>query len=78
MVRVLVCDICKQPTDEIASKMFFTPITRGNGGRNSAYSRYELHLDVGVCCVERVKKGFNWHKRISAKQYAQSRRKASR
>jgi hypothetical protein len=71
----LVCDLCRRVTPVIAGKLFFTPTVPGNGGANNFHNRYELHLDVGVCCEKELRRKFNWRKRMTAKQYAKSRRK---
>ena len=44
------------------------------GVNNGVHSNYTHHLDVGVCCKERIFKAFRFQKRMSAKEYQRSRR----
>lgn len=74
MARELRCDICKRPTTELVGKLFYTPLTRGQGA-NSFHARYSHHADVGSCCAERLLAGFDFQERKSAKEYHASRRK---
>lgn len=76
MGRQLHCDICKKPTDEIVGKLFYAPMVKGSGAR-SFHNNYQLHLDVGVCCRDRLlsPRSFKWTKRVSAKEYNDNRRK---
>jgi hypothetical protein len=71
-----VCDICGKVTDEIVGKVFFTTLTPARS-KNSFHNHYELHADVGACCVEKLKKGFRWRKRMSAQQYQLARRRTA-
>lgn len=74
MAKQFTCDVCRKITDEIVAKLFLTPMVRGRGG-NSFNSNYTHHLDVGVCCSDRLMKGFNWQERQTAADYHRSRRK---
>jgi hypothetical protein len=77
MASVIICDICKKPTAEIVGKLFYAPMTRSRSAK-SFHNNYELHCDVGVCCEIRLRKGFTWRQRMSAKLYhARGKRKAS-
>jgi hypothetical protein len=67
--KVLVCDLCRKPTDAIVGKMFYAPTTNGNGGAKSFHNKYQLHLDVGVCCEDKMKRNFKWRQRVSAAVY---------
>ena len=69
----ITCDICKRPTEAIVGKLFFAPTTRARGAK-AFHNNYELHLDVGSCCEAKLKKGFRWRQRMSAEQYAETRR----
>lgn len=73
MATEISCDICKKPTEAIVGKLFFAPTTRARGAK-AFHNNYELHLDVGVCCADKLKKSFRWRKRISAAAYAEQRR----
>lgn len=75
MARPLICDICKKETDAIAGKLFYAP-NRNDGGK-SFHNNYQFHLDVGVCCEQRLlhPSNFRWTKRISAKAYHTLRRR---
>lgn len=69
------CDICRKPTPRIVAKLFYGPIIKGSS--NAIHSNYTHHLDVGECCgggSSKILKLFNWQKRRSAKEYAESRR----
>lgn len=81
MGRELVCDICRKPTTEIVGKLFYAPMTASVGAK-SFHNNYQLHADVGVCCgspnghtASRIQRLFNWRKRMTAKQYHESRRR---
>lgn len=69
------CDICQQPA-EIVGKMFLTPVQRGSSAK-SFHNNYQFHLDVGACCMPKVKKAWKWRKRMTARQYADARRNGS-
>jgi hypothetical protein len=78
MARVFHCDICKKQTDSIVAKMFFAetgkaPIRSKNA--KSIHNNYTKHLDVGVCCVDRVITAFNWSDRMTADEYNRTRAK---
>lgn len=73
MGRELVCDICKKPTEAIVGKLFYGPLVKGSA--RAVHSNYTHHADVGSCCGDRLLGSFNFRKRLTAKQYAQSRRK---
>ena len=75
MARKIICDICKNETTELVGKVFFTPLGHGRG-RNNFANNYTHHADVGVCCAKRLLSGFNFSPRKSAKEYAETRRKA--
>lgn len=76
MARQYRCDVCSRNTDEIVAKLFVTPMIRGRGG-NAFNSNYTHHCDVGVCCHERLMKGFQWQERKTAAEYQKSRRKTT-
>ena len=71
----LVCDVCKKPTERIVGKLFYAPIIPGVS--NSVHSNYTHHLDVGVCCKDRLLRSFAFKKRVKAREYHE-RRKAGR
>ena len=68
----LKCDVCKQPTERIVGKLHFIPMIPGLS--QSRHSNYSHHADVGVCCQTRLLKGFNFKKRVTAKEYNESRK----
>jgi hypothetical protein len=72
MARVLQCDICRKPTEAVVAKMFFGPLSRGSA--KAYHSNYSHHLDVGVCCAEKIQKLFGWQKRVTAKEYHKRRK----
>jgi hypothetical protein len=79
LARVITCDICKQPTSQIVAKMFYAemrkePIRSKNA--KSIHNNYTKHLDVGICCAERVITGFQWRDRMTAAEYHASRSKS--
>lgn len=75
MARTLICDVCKKETEELAGKMTFIPLLPGKGA-NGFHNRYSHHLDVGICCRDRLLKSFNWTERVSKAEYDASRRKS--
>ena len=77
MARTFFCDVCRKKTDEIVGKLFYTALTPGRGANNFS-NNYSHHLDVGSCCADRLLKGFNFHERLTAKEYAKQRRKSER
>lgn len=74
--ETLVCDICKRPTEKLVGKLFYAPTSRARS-RKAFHNNYEMHLDVGVCCEEKLKRTFNWRQRLTAAEYRASRRRAS-
>lgn len=70
------CDICKKPTEKIVAKLYLTPLTKREN-KNGAFNRYKFHLDVGVCCEDRLRTGFRWSERMTAQQYNDSRRRTA-
>lgn len=67
----LTCDICKRPTARIVGKLQYVPVFAGS---RAVHSNYSHHLDVGVCCKDRLFKSFNFTKRKTQAEYQQSRR----
>ena len=76
MAKVFHCDVCKRRTTEIVGKMFYTPLTPGRTA-NGFNSNYTHHLDVGVCCGDKLLKSFDWQKRKTATDYNKGRRKSA-
>lgn len=68
----LRCDICKKPTEQIVGKLFFGPVIRGTS--RAVHSSYTHHADVGACCKDRLLKGFNFRKRLTAVEYREQRK----
>jgi len=73
-VVTLRCDICKKPTEAIAGKLYYSTVT---SGVRSLLSNYSHHADVGVCCADRLLRGFDFKKRITKEEY-NSKRKNSK
>jgi hypothetical protein len=69
---VKTCDVCRKETEQIVGKLQFIPSIPGVTSIN--HSNYTHHLDVGVCCKEKVFKAFNFRKRQSAAEYQRSRK----
>lgn len=72
-VTIKKCDICKQETAKIVGKLQFIPAIPGVS--SVRHSNYTHHLDVGVCCKDRLFKSFNFRMRVTAAEY-QAQRKA--
>jgi hypothetical protein len=71
------CDVCKKPCEHIVAKMYYGPMVKGSS--KAYHSNYSHHLDVGECCGvnapgRNILKIFNWRERMSAKEYAESRK----
>lgn len=66
------CDICHKPTEAIVAKLHFIP--RMPGASRSIHSNYTHHADVGLCCKERLLRGFNFRERITAEEYHERRK----
>jgi hypothetical protein len=66
------CDICKKPTDRIVGKLHFVPMIPGVS--RGVHSNYSHHADVGECCKDRLLKGFNFRKRLTADEYQAQRK----
>lgn len=79
MSRVLTCDICKSNTSAIVAKMFYAEMGKEpirSKKAKSIHNNYTKHLDVGVCCADRVTTAFQWRDRMTAAEYHESRRKS--
>jgi len=57
VAKTITCDICEKPA-ELAAKLYLGP--RGKG---KDYNTYTAHMDVGVCCLTRVKNLGKWQQR---------------
>lgn len=68
----LVCDVCGKATERIVAKLLYVPMIPGVN--RSAHSNYTHHCDVGVCCQQRLVRGFRFRKRQTAGEYHASRR----
>jgi hypothetical protein len=78
MAREIVkrCDVCKKPTDHIAAKLLYIPLTPNGSTRQRAHSNYSHHADVGVCCAKKLLGVFSFQERTSFDEYQQRRRQA--
>lgn len=72
MARELRCDICKRPTQRVVAKLYFTPTIPGV--QNGVHSNYSHHADVGICCKDKLLRGFNFRKRTTAAEYHERRK----
>lgn len=70
--QVMLCDICGQPTEQIVGKISFCPTIRGVVRLN--WNNYTHTADVGVCCKDQLFTDINFRKRMSQKQYQESRK----
>ena len=80
-MRQISCDICKQPTEQIVAKMFYAEARKEpirSKKAKSIHNNYTKHLDVGVCCAERVTTAFQWRDRMTAAEYHASRAKSTK
>lgn len=68
----LVCDICRRETTRIVGKLQFIPVIPGVS--KAVHSNYTHHADVGACCSDKLMRGFNFQKRLTAEQYRKKRR----
>lgn len=59
----LTCDVCRQPCQRVAAKLFLAPIKEGE--TRKTHSSYTGHADVGECCAEKIVKQMKWQKRGS-------------
>lgn len=62
MAKKLICDVCKQPTERIAFKIFISPVVKGKS--RATHSNYTGHADVGECCATKIYSIVNWQKRV--------------
>ena len=68
----IVCDVCKKPTTRIVGKLHFIP--RIPGASRMVHSNYSHQADVGECCKDRLLRGFNFRKRLTAAEYSEQRK----
>ena len=59
MARVLVCDVCRKPTNRIVGKVLYIPVN----DRRFSYSNYSAHADIGECCASRFNDTVRFRKR---------------
>ena len=71
----LHCDVCRKPTERIVGKLFFASAIPGVS--TTVHSNYSHSCDVGVCCKEKLLRGFSFRKRMKASEYHEMRRKAA-
>lgn len=69
-----VCDICRKPTSKIMAKMYYGLVHQDGEVKKKEHANYTHHLDVGVCCYEKILKLFAWQKRKTKEEYMKSRR----
>ena len=60
MARVLICDICKRPTNRIVAKLFLSP---KNGKGRGDHGDYTGYAEVGECCGAKEAERITWRKR---------------
>jgi len=68
----LVCDVCRKETKRIVGKLNYVPMIPGMS--RGTHSNYTHHLDVGVCCKDKLFKLLNFRKRQSAADYQSARK----
>jgi hypothetical protein len=68
MGNILICDICRKACTHHVGKLFYAPTIRGGDTAKSFHNNYQLHLDVGECCEDKLKKTFMWRKLQSAQE----------
>lgn len=69
---VMICDLCGQPTEQIVGKISFCPTIRGVVRLN--WNNYTHTADVGECCKDKLFKEVKFRKRMTQKEYQESRR----
>lgn len=62
MSRPRLCDICGKPA-EIGAKLYLAPLKEGDAAVKTVHSNYTAHMDVGMCCLQRVKNLGHWTRR---------------
>lgn len=72
----ITCDVCRKPTKKIVGKLHYIPMIPGVS--RGVHSNYTHHLDVGVCCKDRIFRLFSFTPRITAKEYNESRKNRER
>lgn len=64
MAKATTCDVCGKVTDEenpVLTKLYLSPV---NGFKaKDQHSNYSAHMDVGKCCLVKVKGLGKWQKR---------------
>lgn len=66
------CDVCRKPTARIVGKLRFSPMIPGIS--RGDHTDYTHHLDVGVCCKDKIFRGLRFRKRQTIKEYAETRK----
>jgi hypothetical protein len=56
MAKVVVCDVCRKPTDKIVMKLFRSPDHR--------HENYDGHADVGACCAPSINRTVKFRDRV--------------
>jgi hypothetical protein len=64
--------VCGKPCLKIVGKLYYGPMLRGSA--NAYHSNYTHHADVGNCCEDKLLKGFQFRKRMTASEYHESRK----
>jgi hypothetical protein len=59
MSRHRICDICHQST-EIGAKLYLAPLREGDAAVKTVHANYTAHMDVGLCCLVKVKNLGHW------------------
>ncbi len=73
--QVVVCDLCGNPTEQIAGKICFVP--QIPGVTRKMWSNYSHTADVGMCCKDKLFKQVNFRKRMTKEEYRESRKRRS-
>jgi hypothetical protein len=69
---VLICDLCGNPTEQIAGKLCWVPSIPGVVRLQS--NNYSHAADVGVCCKDKLFSNTRFTKRMTQAEHQAARR----
>lgn len=70
---LLICDVCGNPTDELAGKLTWNPNIPGKASFNRSNYTHSAH--IGICCKDKLFSLVKFQKRMTKTQYAEQRSK---
>lgn len=70
---IIICDVCGNPTDELAGKLSWIPNIPGVSQLN--WNNYTHTAHIGMCCKERVFGFVKFDKRMTQTEYRAQRTK---